>query len=79
VYQLSIAQGPRKNTKNLDQVDRPQDLPDANYLLDSRPAFDARGLALLFPVCAAPLLSKNVYKTFYKEMFVYKFCLQIFM
>jgi hypothetical protein len=34
----AFAQGPRKTTKNLDQVGRSQDLPEANCLLDSRPA-----------------------------------------
>jgi hypothetical protein len=46
--------GQRKITKNLDRVGRPQDLPDANRLLTSSPAFK-RATLLPFPVCTLAL------------------------
>jgi hypothetical protein len=66
-YQHSICSRTKENTENLDRFGRhrnfrmqpSQELPDANWFLDSSPALNTRTLTL-FPICTAALFEKDV-------------------
>jgi hypothetical protein len=77
-YQLSIRSRTKENHEKL-WSSWPVAGPSGCKLSSSQPSgIWCASPGIVVPcVCAAPLLSKNVYKKFYKEMFVYKFCLQI--
>jgi hypothetical protein len=49
-YQLSICSGTKKATQNFDWVARPQDLPDANWLLASSPALNIGSRTLVWQI-----------------------------
>jgi hypothetical protein len=52
--------GSRKTTENLDRVGRTQDLPDANWLLATRPAVNMRNLTII-PIWLLLYLKKEVF------------------
>jgi hypothetical protein len=47
---------PRKATENLDRFGRPQDLPDANWLLSFSPALNTRTITLITWACLSALV-----------------------
>jgi hypothetical protein len=59
----AFALEPRKTTGNFDRAGRSQDLPDANWLLDSSPTLNTRTLTPV-PSSAVALL-KNGFMAFY--------------
>jgi hypothetical protein len=68
--QLSICSGTKEN---LDRVGRSQDLADANRLLASRPALNARALTLvpIYALCLPFLFLLENISYFYKYLYVY--------